>query len=198
MQLHSSTHGALDDVIQACDASVRRQARWYARWSGAEVDDLYSVGMLAICSSASRALALESPAATVSYLCKSASYAMIDELKRARKHAALSLDAPFLIDGDEAGCLLDRVAARELDHDEIESDSVRTLTHAIGRLTARQQQAVKRVYGFEGYGDGGSHAVVGRELGITAGAVGYHVTRARQALLKDAELCRVLGVEVAS
>ena len=82
----------LDALIVACCETVQAIAWSFALGScfTVDVEDLYSIGMVAVCAAAARAVDLDKPMA---YLCSAAKRAMVDEWRRVHACSVESLDA---------------------------------------------------------------------------------------------------------
>lgn len=195
------TPSPLEELILSCVPYVEHMARKYS-WNAyrVEFDEMYSVGITAVCEKARRAYkTAENPFA---YLVSTAHYATLEALRRIRKHEAISLDAPR--SDDNALHLGDLLVSRSsvLVPDTSSQKRAQALHRAIQRLASpRQREVLQRLYGFVGLGHGtlsGTHKEVARELGISRGAVSFHATRGRESLRADAELCEVVGVEPTS
>jgi len=190
--------GDVEGLIVGCTETVKAIAWRFARSTSdgrIDVDDLFSIGMLEICEAlaAGRSLAVNNP---VAYLCGVARLAMCEEWRRVHEWSTASLDAP--LSDDDSQCLADIVPSPAVVAPAaVASKRARALHSAMRRLGSKRQRAVlRRLYGLDGHGRGGSNREIGRSLGLEKSCVCSYVTKGRHALRADARLRKVVGVEV--
>jgi RNA polymerase sigma factor (sigma-70 family) len=187
----------LERVILACSETVLAMARRFARncWSlRLEADDLYATGMLAVCEAAPHVHVGVNP---LPYLTRAAKFAMIDEYRRARDHSStVSLDAP-LTNEDEAGTLLDLLAAPVPGAPAVDLTVEEAALYAALRRLPRLQGAVLAArFGVDGYG-ASTLKEAAYLLQTTVASVDSSSIRGRRKLAHDVQLCEALGLEVA-
>ncbi len=195
MQWHSTTNQHSHDLIMVCSESVKALAWRFARslpGNKLEYDDLYSVGMLAVCEVVASGRYVRD---LVPYLVKSARFAMIDEWRAALGLPSISLDAP-LSSSEEAENftlydVLPAPAAAPAPADPSETEH--ELEAAVSRLPDRQRVALAERYGLPGVGLH-SREEVATVLGCSPEAVSALSWRARQKLAGDELLLEVVGV----
>jgi len=197
MHQHSNTDGLSHDaLIMACSDAVRSLAWGFVRSAVAsavvEVDDMYSIGMLAVCEAAAVGALAADP---VPYLVKCAKYAMVDEWRRLHGWSIVSLDAP-LSDTEGSFTLHDVLPAPSLVPAPARSSRRAQALHgALRRLPSRRQRAVlRRRYGLVGYGEH-SRSEVAASLRTTPAAAGSAALRGVRGLAADARLRVVVGVQ---
>jgi DNA-directed RNA polymerase specialized sigma24 family protein len=181
----------VEGLVVACSESVGAMAWKFARSSSRmDVEELYSIGMLAVCEAVPF---LKEGLNPFPYLCVAAKYAMIDEWRRIHECSTVSLDAPL---SDEDGfCLVDTLADRSSLPIAASSKRERALHGALERLSARQRAVLWRRYGLPGYGVHNEKETM-RGLHTTEPAIDHARRNGLRALARDAVLCEVMGVEV--
>jgi DNA-directed RNA polymerase specialized sigma24 family protein len=198
MPEYSNTQSALEieELILSCKPYIERLARKYAASAGSvllEFDDYVSFGMIGIYEAASH---LERCTTNVpAYLCGAANRAMVQEYCTSRCISvsdALSLDAPLGPDGSFS--LADTLA----DSPSLPAKGNKRVCAVWGALkrlkSAKQRDALQRLYGLEGCGRLGSG--VAREMGIIKSTLDSRRHLGLVTLRKDALLCEAVGVEV--
>ena len=181
-----------DELIESCMEPVQKLARSYARkLYRVEFEELYSIGMLAICEAVERVSTLET---AVAYLCKHAQGSMLNEIQRLYSHEPISLDAPLSDEGDSFN-FYDVLPAPD-SSPRRSSKRVRAVNGAMRRLKSQRQRAVlRRRFALAGYGTS-TVADAMQDLHITESMVRHARANGLVALRQDARLCKVLGVEV--
>lgn len=199
MQVHSTIEDTarVDELINSCKPVAERLARRFVRMGSAvlDFDDYVSIGMLKVWKYVDRVLAADCPVACAAVIMKCA---MIDEYRHLHPGRALSLDCPF--SSDSSLCIADTLVDESLTPVSIPRTSVkraRAVRSALKRLGPRQSAALKFRYGFAGYGYS-PEGDVGRGVGLSGHAINRAANHGRNNLRADAELCKVVGVEVQS
>src|ERR1700737_618727 len=120
----------VEGLILAASEKVKAMAWKFVRNDQRlDFDDMYQAGMLAVCEAAPNLKAGLNP---FPYLIRSAHNAMIDEYRRGRGLAPLSLDAPLA--DDSSLCLADMLPAPAPSSSPDRSKRSRALDHAMRRL----------------------------------------------------------------
>jgi DNA-directed RNA polymerase specialized sigma24 family protein len=184
----------VEGLIVECSETVKAMAWKFARGSsGVDVDDMYSIGMLAVCEAVPF---LKEGLNPFPYLRRAAKNAMIDEWRRIHECSTVSLDAPLSDTGSFT--LHDTLPSPDIAVPSlpIPSKRVRALNGAMQRLASVRQRAVlRRRYGLPGYGVHNEKETM-RELHTTQPAIDHARRDGLRKLAGDARLCEVMGVEV--
>jgi RNA polymerase sigma factor (sigma-70 family) len=196
MQVHDTSEhptGLLpDDLVVSRMEFVRRLAWQYADESIDHFEELYSIGLVAMCeAAASLPVGCSNPGG---YIYKAAEYRMIDEVKRRKAYAVVSLDEPF--GSDSSFSLGDLLPDSPLASAPVSSKRERALNGALRRLCSSQQRGVlRRRYALVGYG---AHSVEATAVALRTTIASVDAARYQGLgrLRKDAHLCKVMGVEV--
>jgi DNA-directed RNA polymerase specialized sigma24 family protein len=178
-------------LVLLCSESVKAMAWKFARRSSrVNVDEMYSVGMLAVCEAVPHLAEGTNP---FPYLRTAARYAMIDEYRRMYDCSVVSLDAP--LSNDSEMCLVDLLPSPAPAALAVSKRS-QALHGAMRRLaSARQRAVLRRRYGLPGYG---AHSMkeAARSLHTSLGVINNADRRGLRNLRADARLCEVVGVSV--
>lgn len=182
-----------DELIESCMEPVQKLARSYARkLYRVEFEELYSIGMLAVCEAVERVSTLET---AVAYLCKHAQGSMLNEIQRLYSHEPISLDAPLSSDEGDSFNFYDVLPAPD-SSSRRSSKRVRAVNGAMRRLQSQRQRAVlRRRFALAGYGTS-TVADAMQDLRITESMVRHARANGLAALRQDARLRKVMGVEV--
>jgi DNA-directed RNA polymerase specialized sigma24 family protein len=193
MQEHSNTdQSSRDSLILACSEPVRAIAWSFARSASVyvEVEEMYSIGMLAVCEAAAA-----DGARTCAYLIRCGKNAMVNEWRlMGRWSTAVSLDAPNAPRSESGTTLRDVLPAPALPSSaatKAAQKRERALYGAVRRLPKRSRAAVRLRHGLPGYG-AHNQKEAARALGTTAKAVGGADMWGRRVLSRDARLCKVV------
>jgi RNA polymerase sigma factor (sigma-70 family) len=184
--------GAQALVVECCER-VKALARRFARSSSrVDVEEFYSIGMLAVCEAAAgKPVFTGNP---FNYLCVAAKHAMIDEWRRLHRLDITSLDAP--LSSDTTQCLYDVLPSlAPAPASPASSQRVQAVNDALSRLSTRQRAAVRRRAGLPGYG---AHSLKETAQAVhcsphEAYMLDYH---GRHNLARDARLCAAVDMEV--
>ena len=208
MQQYSNTGGCspLEGVILSCSEKVKVVAWKFSRLSSrVDREEMYSIGMLAVCEAAASG-GLAHAAKPVSYLVGAARFAMIREYRRMQGRdwrrrtlnegwSTESLDARLSTSCGSSFSLADLLPAPTPVSVSSDSKRVCALYDALWRLPVRKRVAVERRAGLPGYGAYNREETV-QALHITSGTVNTLDYEGRRKLARDAQLCKVMGVEV--
>ena len=191
---NTETRNPLEELIQSCKPMVEHFARTFAssvRSPLLEFEDYVSVGLTKLCEVAREVLSADNP---VTYGCTVARHAMIDEYHHTfyRQCPTISLDAP--LSPDHSLCLLDLLSDCSDSFPVLPSAMERAISDALGRLGARQRDALSYRYGLPGYGYAGQ-GEAGRVLGVSANAMDVATHHGCRKLRQDEALCAVVGVQ---
>jgi RNA polymerase sigma factor (sigma-70 family) len=179
-------------IVDCCEKVKAMAWKFVRNASRLEFDDMYSIGMLAVCEAAPL---LKPDLNPFPYLLRAAKFAMIDEYRRARGFSSVSLDAPLFDDSDR--CLADEIPA-SAPVAAVVSEQEQAVVDAVLRLPSERQRSVlARRFGLEGYGACNLKETAG-QLQTTVAAVEAASLRGRRSLAQDAGLREVVGVEVQS
>jgi DNA-directed RNA polymerase specialized sigma24 family protein len=184
----------VEGLIVECSEMVQAMAWKFARRSSRmDVEELYSIGMLAVCEAVPF---LKEGLNPFPYLCVAAKNAMIDEWRRVYECSTVRLDAPLSDTGSFT--LHDTLPSPDIAVPSlpISSKRVRALNGAMQRLaSARQRAVLRRRYGLPGYGVHNEKETM-RELHATEPAIDHARRNGLRKLRRDVVLCEVMGVEV--
>jgi DNA-directed RNA polymerase specialized sigma24 family protein len=179
-----------DDLVVPRMEYVRKLAWKYADGAVERFEELYSIGLVAMCEAA--ALLPADCANPGGYIYKAAEYRLIAEVQRHKAQVTMSLDAPLGPDGSfSLGDLLVSPSVPTAS-----SKRVRALNGAIRRLRSPKLRGVlRRRYALEGVG---AHNLEETALALCMTVANADMTRHRalEHLRKDARLCKIMGVEV--
>ena len=187
------THNPIEELLASCKPMVEHFARAFAssvRSPLLEFEDYVSVGLTRLCEVADEVLSANNP---VPYGCAVAEHAMIDEYHQVFhcQCPTVSLDAP--LSPDHSLCLLDLLSDCSDSSQMSPSAIERAVSDALGRLGARQRDALSYRYGLPGYGYAGQGEAE-RVLGVSANAMNKASHYGRRKLRQDEALCAVVEV----